>query len=102
MSDDISDGDRLPVTMAACKSTGGFVCCGRLQLVTLGGACGSSNLIWALLFDRGMYALVFICMDRFHLYEGFSFRQVACVYFCYMFSLVILCLNSAVVGGGVN
>ena len=33
-------------------------------------------------------------------YEGFSFWQVACVYFCYMFYLVILCLISAVVGGG--
>ena len=37
VSGDTSDGDRLPVTMAACTQTGGVVCCGWLQFVTRGG-----------------------------------------------------------------
>ena len=36
VSGDTSNGDRLPVTMAACPLTGGFVCCDWLQFVTLG------------------------------------------------------------------
>ena len=36
VSGDTSDGDRLPVIMAACPLTGRCVCCGWLQFVTRG------------------------------------------------------------------
>ena len=33
VSGDTSDGDRLPMTMAVCPLTGGFVCCRGLWLL---------------------------------------------------------------------